>query len=151
MCAPPPDGQSKSSGGGDVSGEATADVREGDTRFTGASSVKGVGDEGNNAFTGEWMAGILKKNPLLERWLEDEIHEMETSVGYDIPGQGQIVEDDPAFLSKFGGMINLRGSVFSIPFIYWQFVALLCFALLYAWAAGPMPAVIDVMGMQVPP
>jgi hypothetical protein len=90
---------------------------------------------------------MLKRNPLLNKWLEDELHEMETSVGYDNPGQGQIVEYDPAFLSKFGWIVNLRGTVFSIPFIYWQFLVMLLFALAYAWAAGPMPAVIDVMGM----
>jgi hypothetical protein len=98
--------------------------------------------------TGEWLAGMLRKNKYLNKKFDDELHEMETSVGYDIPGQGQIVEYDPNFLSKAGWMVNLRGTVFSIDFIYWQFLGLLSFALFYAWAAGPMPAVIDVMGMQ---
>ena len=151
MCAPQqPSEDTDKSGekGSAVSNEPTAgDVREGDTRFTGAQNLNAAG-EGTNIFTGEWLAGMLKKNKFLSKWLEDELHEMETSVGYDIPGQGQIVEYDPAFLSKAGWMVNLRGTVFSIPFIYWQFLVMLLFALAYAWAAGPMPAVIDVMGMQ---
>eukprot|EP00960_Hanusia_phi_P065015 765978-Hanusia_phi.AAC.3 len=91
---------------------------------------------------------FFKQNSFVSRWMEDEIQELESSIGYDIPGQGQIVEYDPAFLSKLGWMINLRGTVFSIPFIYWQFLWLLVVAGLYAWAAGPMPAVIDAMGIQ---
>jgi len=160
MCEPPPPagvtvGSSSASskplheagqGEGDDSKTSGGDVREGDTRFTGAPNLEDGG--GSSPFTGEWLAGMLKRNAFLNKWLEDELHEMETSVGYDIPGQGQIVEYDPAFLSKAGWMVNLRGTVFSIPFIYWQFLWLLMFALAYAWAAGPMPAVLDVMGMQ---
>ena len=140
-------GETEDASGEDDSGEEEAPAR------TNAKDGQPVSNSNanhrlNNAFTGGWVADAMKQNSLLNRWFEEEIHEMETSVGYDIPGQGQIVEYDPAFLSKFGWFINLRGSVFSIPFIYWQFLGLLCFALLYAWAAGPMPAVIDVMGMQ---
>ena len=144
MCEPPAQGGGSSSPAG--SGNDSEKRISGGERATEPPSP--FKPDGNQAFTGEWLAGLLKQNRYLKKWLEDELHEMETSVGYDIPGQGQIVEYDPAFLSKVGWMVNLRGTVFSIPFIYWQFLVMLLFALAYAWAAGPMPAVIDVMGMQ---
>ncbi|EKX51630.1 hypothetical protein GUITHDRAFT_134521 [Guillardia theta CCMP2712] len=102
----------------------------------------------DNPLNKDMFKDFFKQNSFVSRWMEDEIQELESSIGYDVPGQGQIVEYDPAFLSKLGWMINLRGTVFSIPFIYWQFLWLLVVAGLYAWAAGPMPAVIDAMGIQ---
>jgi len=146
MCEPPAQevGSAKEA-------SATPRGKDGDRRegSTGERATEPPSDpDGNQVFSGQWLAGVLKQNRYLNKWLEDELHEMETSVGYDVPGQGQIVEYDPAFLSKVGWMVNLRGTVFSIPFIYWQFLFMLLFALAYAWAAGPMPAVIDVMGMQ---
>ena len=138
MCAPqpPPAG---AGGSADSRSRAAPDAeadnaRVADMRFSGEQTPDP--EELRGVLTGEWLASILRQNRYLSQWMEDELHEMETSVGYDIPGQGQIVEYDPAFLSKAGWMVNLRGTVFSIPFIYWQFLGLLTFALAYAWAAG---------------
>jgi hypothetical protein len=148
MCAPqPPSGTSGSDSSSRVAADTDASANVRAARSTGAQSPE-PDHWVPSMLTGEWLAGMLRKNKYLNKKLDDELHEMETSVGYDIPGQGQIVEYDPNFLSKAGWMVNLRGTVFSIPFIYWQFLGLLSFALFYAWAAGPMPAVIDVMGMQ---
>ena len=146
MCEPPAQGVESAKEASTSPPGKDGDRREGTT--TERAMEPPVDTDGNKVFSGLWLAGVLKQNRYLNKWLEDELEEMETSVGYDIPGQGQIVEYDPAFLSKVGWMVNLRGTVFSIPFIYWQFLFMLLFALAYAWAAGPMPAVIDVMGMQ---
>jgi hypothetical protein len=53
-------------------------------------------------WSGVGLAEFLKQFPAIKERFEDEINEMESSIGYDTPGQGQIIEYDPAFLSGWG-------------------------------------------------
>jgi len=72
-------------------------------------------------------------------------------IAYDTDGQGQIVEYDPAFLSRVGWATNLQGTVFSIRSIWWQFTWLMAIAVVYALLSGPSALVLDTMGSSVSP
>eukprot|EP00960_Hanusia_phi_P055190 762905-Hanusia_phi.AAC.5 len=113
---------------------------------TGVRSYVGEGPRATRGWTGEtakMLVEAMRRWDWLSGWLEDELQDVEASMGYDIPGGRQIVEYDPHFLSKLGWLINLRGSIFNIRFIHLQFFLLLLLAVFYAFSADHYSVMAD--------